>query len=77
MSEWLTGNETIQLAWPRMIKVGDFVDLNGQVVKVITKQSDLPSMSSRAPYTMFTVVTRDGAIFPADNVHGLKRIWRM
>lgn len=76
MSDWLTGNERVHLAYPTRINVGEFFEHKGEIVKALTVQTDCPRIGSNRPFVMFLVVNADGVVFPADDVCGLKRVWR-
>lgn len=56
---------------PSSIKVGDYVQWNGELVKVITIQRNCPSLTKLShTFTMFTCVSAQGNVLPIRNLFG-------
>lgn len=77
MSDWDVQGKREVYVWPSKIRRGDFIDLNGNILKVITMQADCPRFDNlNARFIMFTLSTRDGYIVPKDNLYGLVKVFR-
>lgn len=77
MSNWDVQNKREFYVWPSKVQLGDFVDVNGNILKVVTIQSDLPRFDNlNARFIMFTLATRDGYIIPKDNLYGMVKVFR-
>jgi len=59
----------------RYIRVGDFLQYNGEVHKVITVQRDCPYLENlNRRFVQFTLQKRDGTIVPARNIVGTWKV---
>lgn len=59
------------------IKLGDFVTYNGELCKVVTIQRNCEPITRGAhPFTMVTLKSRDGNVYPARDLYGKIAVFR-